>query len=140
MEKTMEELESKRQDIYRQLGKLGDFRQGSISATYRKCGKRKCVCHGKDHRGHGPQYLWTTVRKGKKMVQYLRLGPELDQVQKQVEEGRAFGRWYEEVMEINEKICRTKPVPEVSNQQELETLKKKLQRSFLRKRKRKSIV
>lgn len=140
MEKTMEELESKRQDIYRQLGKLGDFRQGSISATYRKCGKKNCTCHEKDHRGHGPQYLWTTVRKGKKMVQYLRLGPELDQVQKQVEEGRAFGRWYEEVMEINENICRLRPVPEIEDEKELDTLKKKLQRSFLRKQKKKSSV
>jgi hypothetical protein len=140
MEKTLEELESRRKDIYRQLEKLGDFRQGTISATYRKCGKKTCVCTSKDHPGHGPQYLWTTVRKGKKLVQYLRLGPELDQVQKQVEEGRVFGRWYEEVMNINEQICRERPVLGPENEKELTALKKKLQRSFLRKRKKKSIV
>lgn len=138
MEKTMEELESKRADIYHRLEKLGDFRQGSISATYRKCGKKNCVCYEKNHPGHGPQYLWTTVRKGKKMVQYLRVGPELDQVQKQVEEGRVFGRWYEEVMEINEQICRARPVLRIENEQALELLKKKLQRKFLRKLKKRS--
>ena len=83
MAKTLEELEDERREIYRQMEALGDFRPGTISENYRRCGKKNCVCHQKDHPGHGPQYLWNATRKGKSLAQNLHLGPELDKVQKE---------------------------------------------------------
>jgi hypothetical protein len=58
MEETLESLEKKRKELYEELEALGDFRRGTISVNYRKCGKKKCVCTKPGHPGHGPQYLW----------------------------------------------------------------------------------
>ena len=138
MEKGIHELEVRRDGIYRQIEALGDFRPGMISVNYRRCGKKNCVCHRKDHPGHGPQYLWNTTRKGKSLAQNLRLGPELDKVQKEVETYKRFDRLCQEAIEVNEQICRLKPVPEIRDERELDTLKKKLRRKFFGKRKRKS--
>lgn len=139
MEKGIQELEAKRKSIYRQIEILGDFRPGTISVNYRRCGKKNCVCHQKrDHPGHGPQYLWNTTRKGKSLAQNLRLGPELDKVQKEVEVYKQFDRLCQRAIEVNEQICHLRPVPKIEDEQELDALKKKLQRNFFRKRAKKS--
>ena len=49
-----QDLERRRKDLFRQMEHLGDFRRGTISVNYRKCGKSNCVCARKDHPGHGP--------------------------------------------------------------------------------------
>ena len=138
MEKEIRELEARRDNIYCQIEALEDFRPGTISVNYRRCGKKNCVCHQKDHPGHGPQYLWNTTRKGKSMAQNLRLGPELDKVQKEVETYKHFNRLCHEAIEVNEQICRLRPVPLIEDEKELDTLKKKLRRKFFRRRKKKS--
>ena len=139
MEKEIQGLEARRDNIYCRIEALGDFRPGMISVNFRRCGKKNCACHQKDHPGHGPQYLWNTTRKGKSLAQNLRLGPELDKVQKEVETYKHFDRLCQEAIDVNEQICRLRPVPEIENQQELDTLKKKLRRKFFSRRKRKSI-
>ena len=130
MTEDLKTCEMRRNRLYEKITTLGDFRPGNISTAFSKCGKKKCICHEKGHPGHGPRYLWSTTRKGKSLAQHLRLGPELDQVRLQVEAGRRFQDWCQEVIETNEQICRLRPVPEIEDQQELETLKKKLRRRF----------
>jgi hypothetical protein len=39
------------------------------------------------------------------------------------------------VVEVNEQICRLRPVPEIKDEEELTALKKKLQRRFLKRQK-----
>lgn len=138
MEKEIRGLEGRRDSIYRQIGALEDFRPGTISANYRKCGKQNCACYRKDHPGHGPQYLWNATRKGKGMAQNLRLGPELDKVQKEVETYKRFDRLCQEAIDVNEQICRLRPTPLIEDEKELDTLKKKLRMKFVRKRRKKS--
>ena len=133
-------LEFKRDKLYRQLVSLGDFRLGSISVTFSKCGKKRCVCAQKNHPGHGPHYRWTATDKGKTVAQHLRLGPELDQAQKQVDNGSNFLNWYQEVIDLNAKICRLRPVLQIENQQELEALKKKLRKKFFKRPGEKSAI
>lgn len=130
-------FEMRRDGLYQEIVSIGDFRPGIISETFGKCGKKNCICHQKGHPGHGPRYLWNTTRKGKSLAQHLRLGPELDQAYKQVERGRRFQKWCQEAIEVNEQICRLRPVPEIEDEKELDTLKKKLRRKFSRKRKKK---
>jgi hypothetical protein len=72
------------------------------------------------------------------VAQHLRLGPELAQAQQQVEGGRRFQAWHQDVLEVNEQICRLRSVPPVKGEAELDALKKKLQKMFYRKRKKKS--
>jgi len=130
MPEDLKTLEDQRDRLYQQISSFGDFRRGIISVTFSKCGKKNCACARKGHPGHGPRYLWNTTHKGKSLAQHLRLGPELEQVQQQVEAGRRFQRWCQEATELNEKICRLRPVPEVEDPRALETLKKKLRRRF----------
>ena len=134
----LKSFETRRDGLYREIASFGDFRPGIISVTFSKCGKKNCICHQKGHPGHGPRYLWNTTRLGKSLAQHLRLGPELDQAQKQIEEGHRFQKWCQEVLELNEKICRVRPVPEVEDKKELSELKKKLQRRFSQKRRKRS--
>jgi hypothetical protein len=126
-------LERRRQRLYQQLAALGDFRPGMISVNYRKCGKQNCACVQPGHAGHGPQYLWNTTQQGKSRAQNLRLGPELEKVEQEVGNYRRFVDLCGELVKVNEQLCRLRPVPEISDEQELAQLKKTLQRKYSKK-------
>lgn len=132
MAETLERLEAKREDLYRALAALGDFRRGTISVNYRRCGKATCACARAGHPGHGPQYLWTATIGGKSRARNLPVGPELEKVGHEVETYRTFGRLCAALVEVNEQICALRPVRAVPAAALL-ALKKKLQRRFARK-------
>jgi hypothetical protein len=136
MEDTLEGMEKRRKELYEKVEALGDFRRGTISVNYRKCGKKKCVCTKPGHPGHGPQYLWNTTIKGKSYAKNLRLGPELEKYMKETGNYRSFLELSEELVRVNERICELRPVREIEDRTELEELKKKLLEIF-RKRFRK---
>ena len=127
---TLEALEARRDKLSQQLRDLGDFRRGTISINFRRCGKANCACARADHPGHGPQYLWHATIAGKSCARNLRLGPELQKVSQEVENYRRFVAWSQELVEVNERICEHRPVQEIKDEQELEQLKKKLQKQF----------
>jgi len=139
MGKTIEQLEEHRSGIYRQMAALGDFRPGMISVNYRRCGKPNCACASKEHPGHGPQYLWNATQKGKSRAQNLHLGPELAKVQGEVANYKQFGRLCQEAIKVNEALCFLRPAPEIEDEQELNSLKKKLRRKFFKRPGGKSI-
>jgi hypothetical protein len=130
MTETLADLGQKRHQLYQQLQDLGDFRPGTISVNYRKCGKPNCACAQPGHQGHGPQYLWNTTRKGESRAQSLRLGPELEKAVQELESYERFLRLCAELVEVNEQICRLRPARPVEDEAELERLKKKLQQKF----------
>jgi len=130
MEETLESLEKKRKELYRKLDGLGDFRRGTISVNYRKCGKKRCACTQPGHPGHGPQYLWNATMKGKSYAKNLRVGPELEKYLKETGNYRSFLKLSEELVEVNERICQLRPVREIEDRTELEGLKKKLLEIF----------
>lgn len=136
MGETLESMEKKRKELYQKLEALGDFRRGTISVNYRKCGKKKCVCAKPGHPGHGPQYLWNTTIKGKSYAKNLKLGPELEKYIQETGNYRNFLSLSEELVEVNKRICELRPVREIEDRRELEELKKKLLEVF-RKRLRK---
>jgi hypothetical protein len=130
MTQPLESLEQQRAALYQQMQSLGDFRPGTISVNYRKCGKKNCACAKLGHPGHGPQYLWNTTSGGKSRAESLRLGPELEKVRSEVQNHAIFVGLCREVVKVSEKICRMRPVREVKDERELEEMKKKLQRLF----------
>ena len=67
-EPSLPELEAERERLYTQLSAVGDFRRGSVSENYRKCGKPNCACAQPGHRGHGPRFLWTRSARGRGTV------------------------------------------------------------------------
>jgi hypothetical protein len=130
MPKTLEELEAFRDKLRRQLLEIGDFQSGTIYPRFRKCGKSNCACAQPHHPGHGPQYLRTTAKGGKNRAENLRIGPELEKAIREAENYQRFVSLCKELVDVNEQICRLRPVREVRNPEELESLKKKLQRQF----------
>ena len=141
MNKRLNELEAKRRSLYKKLEEIGDFRRGTISVNYRKCGKKNCACAKPGHPGHGPQYLWSTTIKGKSYARNLRLGPELKKYMEDTKNYRRFLKLYDEIVLLNEKICDLRPVPETEDEGDAEALKKKLQMHFRKKyRKRLTVL
>ena len=124
MEPTLESLEFRRKELHRSLEALGDFRRGTISVNFRRCGKSNCACAQEHHPGHGPQYLWNASVGGKTKARNLPLGPELEKVQKEVERYREFDRLCQELVMVNEQICQLRPARILADEDELEQLKK----------------
>ena len=133
MGETLESLEQKREQLYRQLAETGDFRRGTISVVYRKCGKWNCVCAEEGHPGHGPLHLWNTTIKGKSYAKSVKLGPEMQKYLDEIANHDRFLKLCEEIVELNERICDLRPVSQVKDEKELTELKKKLQRRFMKK-------
>ena len=131
MNDTLNRLESKKRSLYKKLEKIGDFRRGTISVNYRKCGKKNCICAKKGHPGHGPQYLWNTTIKGKSYAKNLKLGPELKKYMEEIANYQHFLRLCDEIVQLNEKVCDLRPVLEIEDKNEADELKKKLRMHFM---------
>jgi hypothetical protein len=102
-------LECRREELYRELGQVGDFRRGSLNAVRRKCGKPNCACAAPGHPGHGPQYNLTRTVEGRTRARHLRPGPELDKIRREVAEYERFRDLVGQVTEVNEAICQARP-------------------------------
>ena len=133
MGETLASLEAKRQQLIAALAALGDFRRGTISVNYRKCGKANCACTRPGHPGHGPQYLWNATIEGTSRARNLRLGPEVEKVGREVETYRTFVRLCTQLVTVNEQICQLRPVRVVAEADALAQRKKKLRKRFARK-------
>ena len=103
------ELERRRAELYAELGLVGDFRQGSLNESFRKCGKPNCACAAPDHPGHGPQWNLTRKTEGRTRTVHLRRGPELEKVRREVAEHERFRDLVGQVTEVNEAICSVRP-------------------------------
>src|ERR1039458_6360063 len=103
------ELERRREELYRQLGQVGDFRRGSLNEVRRKCGKPNCACAAAVHPGHGPQWNLTRTVEGRRRAARLRPGRGLDKVGREVAEYERFRDLAGQVTEVNETICQARP-------------------------------
>ena len=108
-EPSLPELEAERERLYAQLSAVGDFRRGSVSENYRKCGKPNCACAQPDHRGHGPRFLWTRTARGRGTVGRQLAAGELGKVRREVARHAEFAAISERIAEVNEKICEARP-------------------------------
>ena len=116
------ELERRRAELYAELGRVGDFRRGSLNEVFRKCGKPNCACAAPGHPGHGPQWNLTRKAEGRTRTVHLRPGPELVKARREVAEYERFrdlaGQVAEyerfrdlvvRVTEVSEAICSARP-------------------------------
>jgi len=122
MSESLQPLEARRRQLLVELAQPCDMRRGSITETYRRCGKSSCWCQAADQTGHGPFYAFTTKVNGKTQTVQLRAGAELAKLQEQVNAYRQFRQRCEEVMRLSEQICQARPVESQSPE---EALKKK---------------
>jgi hypothetical protein len=109
-EPSLPELEAERDRLFAQLGAVGDFRRGSVTENWRRCGKPNCACAAPDHPGHGPRYLWTRSA-GTRRTTGRQLSPgEVGKVRAEVARHREFTAISEQIAEVNERICEARPV------------------------------
>jgi hypothetical protein len=105
----LEDLERQRALLYERLAATGDFRRGSVSENYRRCGKPNCVCAQPDHPGHGPRYLWTRTVAGRGTRGRQLSAEELDKVRGELANYHRFAEVSEQIVEVNEAICEARP-------------------------------
>lgn len=128
MSKSVEELEQQRSSIFEEMARLPEFRSGSITTTRGTCGKPNCRCHQPHHPGHGPNFRLTRKENGKTITETFTTPAELRKAQREVEAYHRFRQLAQQLLEVNEKICRARPVGE-----ELTPRKKKQPRPSSRK-------
>ncbi|MBI5233724.1 MAG: hypothetical protein HY880_05155 [Deltaproteobacteria bacterium] len=133
MQKTVEGLRQQKMELLRKLAEVGNFRRGTLSVNYRKCGKKNCSCAQPGQPKHGPQFLWSTTLKGKSYTKNLALGPQLQKYKEEIDNYHEFQRLCEELIKVNEKLCNLLPVGQIENTDELEELKKNLKQHFMKK-------
>ena len=123
-------LEMQRATIQLQITRLGDMRAGSITTTGSRCGKPHCHCHEKDDPGHGPFYRLTRKVDGKSVTETFSTPAALRKAQSEIEEHHRFRELSRDLLEVNEKICRVRPVEDTLTAEE----KKRPRRSRTRSR------
>jgi len=108
-EPSLPELEAERDRLFAQLSMVGDFRRGSVSENWRRCGKLNCACAAPDHPGHGPRFLWTRSAGRRKTVGRQLAAAEVEKVRREVARHAEFATAVEQIIEVNEKICEARP-------------------------------
>lgn len=111
-------LEQQRSAILSQIVDLGDFRSGSITAISGRCGKPECHCHQPNQPGHGPNFRLTRKVNGKSVSETFASPAELRKAQREVEAFHHFRELSHALLEVNEKICRARPVEDTLTPQE----------------------
>ena len=126
-------LEADRSQILRQIGTLGDLRPGSICAIPRRCGKPTCHCAKPNDPGHDPQLRLTQTVKGKTVAESFASPAAFHKAQAEVREYRRLQQLCADLVAVNEKICRLRPLQKESEKWSAEG-KKRLLRSIKKSR------
>ncbi|MGO9273345.1 MAG: DUF6788 family protein [Terriglobia bacterium] len=112
MPETLASLEAERRSLLRQLGELGDFRPGSITATSGRCGNPHCHCHRSGESGHGPNLRLTYKRNGKTITETFPTLAAQRKAEREVAEFHQYQQLSRSFVEVNAQICRQRPVEE----------------------------
>jgi hypothetical protein len=86
------------------------MRRGSITTTSGTCGTPSCHCHQPNDPGHGPTFRLTYKVEGKTVTESLSNAAALLKTQREVAEHHRFRDLGRTLVEVNEKICRLRPV------------------------------
>jgi hypothetical protein len=105
------------------------MRSGSITSTGGRCGNPGCHCHQPDDLGHGPFYRLTRKVNGKSVTETFSTPAALRKAQQEVEEFHRFRRLSHDLLEVNEKICKLRPVEDTLTAQEKKPRKRSNKKS-----------
>jgi hypothetical protein len=111
-------LEQQRSAVLSRIVDLGDFRSGSITAISGRCGKPECRCHQPNQPGHGPNFRLTRKVNGKTVTETFASPAELRKAQHEIQAFHQFRELSHELLDVNEKICRARPVEDTLTAQE----------------------
>ena len=122
-------LEQQRANILMRILQLGDFRSGSITAIKGRCGKPNCHCHQPGQPGHGPNFRLTRKVDGKTISESFSSATELRKAQREVEAFHRFRQLSQDLLEINERICRARPIEDTLRPEEKKRPKRSARKS-----------
>ena len=103
-------LETERSKLLEGFLSLGDLRPGCITAVARRCGKPSCHCAKANDPGHDPQFRLTRRVAGKTVTETFPNPAALRKAQQEVAEFRRFQKLSQDLITLNGKICRLRPV------------------------------
>jgi hypothetical protein len=118
MAESLPALEAQRSGIQEKISGLGDMRSGSITTTGGRCGNPGCHCRNEGDPGHGPFYRLTRKVRGKTVTETFATPLALRKAQSEVAEFHRFRELSQSLLEVNEKICQTRPVADTLSAQE----------------------
>ncbi len=118
MSQSLAILERQRSAILTQILELGDFRSGSITAISGRCGKPNCRCRQPNQPGHGPNFRLTRKVNGKTVSETFSSPAEQRKAQRETEAFHRFRELAQQLLEVNESICRARPVEDTLSPQE----------------------
>jgi hypothetical protein len=104
-----------RSAILRQISALGDLQPGSVANAFRRCGKPGCHCAKPNDPGHGPHAQLTQKIDGKTVPQNLPSQAAVRKAEKEIAEFRKFQTLTSELVDVNRKICRLRPVEQTES-------------------------
>ncbi|HEY7334942.1 MAG TPA: DUF6788 family protein [Bryobacteraceae bacterium] len=118
MSPTLAELEQKKRDLVGRVAQLKDFRPGSVTGLVRRCGKSTCHCAHPDDPGHGPTLRLTYKLRGKTVTESLPTPLAVRKAEREIAEYRKFQQISRDFVEVNEQLCRLRPIEETLTPQE----------------------
>ena len=122
-------LEQQRSSLLQQIAELGDFRPGSITGTGGRCGTPSCHCHRPNDPGHAPHPRLTYKVNGKSVTESFASPAAQKKAEAEVAAFRRFQQWNRSFVEVNEQICRARPVEETLSPQEKKRQKRSNKKS-----------
>ena len=128
MPQSLPTLEATRASLLQQIITVGDFRPGTVSMAFRKCGKKTCHCAQPGSTGHQQFRIQRKVKK-ENVSESFSSPAAFQQAAEQVSEFHRLQQLLAEFTTVNEQICRLRPVetsPSVWSEEE----KKRLRRLF----------
>jgi hypothetical protein len=111
-------LEARRSELLHALADVKDMRPGSIVGAVFRCGKPTCHCAQPADPGHGPHLRLTYKWHGKTVTEALPTPAAVRKAEQEVAEFRNYQRLGRELVDVNEQICRLRPVEQILTQQE----------------------
>jgi hypothetical protein len=129
MPDSLVDLEQRRSSVLSQILKLGDFRSGSITTIQGRCGKPTCHCHQPNQPGHGPNFRLTRKVNGKTVSETFSSAAELRKAQREVEAFHRFRQLSQELLDVNEKICRARSTEDTVSPEEKKRPKRSAKKS-----------
>src|SRR5271168_852205 len=128
MPDSLQDLESRRANLAKQIAGLGDLRSGSISDTSGRCGKPNCRCRKPGNPVHGPNPRFTYKDQGKTVTESLPTPAAQKKAAREIAEFRHFEQLIRAFIEVNAKICRARLGQQESASQEKKRLRRPAKR------------
>ena len=109
MPQSLSTLEATRSTLLQQIITIGDYRPGTVSVAFRKCGKSTCHCAQPDSTGHQQFRILRKVTK-ESVSESFSSPAAFEQAAEQVSEYHRLQRLLSELGAVNEHICRLRPI------------------------------